>query len=186
MSECGHPIDSIEVEDGQTICSKCGLNLDAPENTDPDGVVVAGALDDEDPRTDPGLGLKHITWAPDRTYAARPYTPEEVELEIIGTIDLIDRGTSWLVAADQQRYEAKMAYDLGYARKLLEAPGRSAEQRAAWTTIQTEDLYRDWQRLEIIHKTRERAMHNLRAKLSGLQSVAKNLTASLGVGGGFR
>lgn len=187
MSECGHPIDRIELdEDDQTICTVCGMNLDDPGNREVTGVIAAGTIQEETPDLTPGKGLKHIPWDPNRSYSSRPYTPEEVELEMMGTIDLLERGMQWLVQTDQARYEAKMAYDLGRARKLLDAPGSSAGQREAWAMIETEDLYREWQRLEIIHKTRERALHNVRAKLSALQSIAKSIGSSLNVGGGFR
>jgi hypothetical protein len=173
VSGCGHPVEAIDVIDDAAICTVCGTNVDHPANSP--------AIVDEVPQ---GGGLRHITWNPDQPYASRPYTPVEVEMEIVATVDLIDRGTTWLVGADEARYQAKMAFDLERARKLLVAPGRSAEQRDAWATVETEELYREWQRLEIIHRTRERAMHNLRAKLSGLQSVSKSISMSLNMGGG--
>lgn len=178
MSECAHPEEYLEVqEDGSTVCQTCGTVLAEKPSQ------VAQLAGDEPP---PPLGLKHITWNPSAQYASRPYTPEEIELEMMGTIDLLERGTTWLVGADQARYEAKMTFDLERARKLLEAPGRSQEMREAWAMLETESLYREWQRMEIIYKTRERAMHNVRAKLSGLQSIARSVGASLQVGGGYR
>jgi hypothetical protein len=184
VAECRHPAPArrlAEVEDGRVqVCTDCGQEISAEEPA----LVPRDRPGGTDPTAREGSerttgGLRHITWDPANPYSSRPYTPEEVELEIADTLDRIERGAGWLTTREEERAAAKIEYEIAYARALIAAPGRSSEVRAASALLDCRQLYERWQVLELTCRTAREGMHNLRSKLSGLQSVLRSASAAL-------
>lgn len=175
-----HPIAAIRDEDGQPMCSACGQIVE--------GVRPAAIVPRDRPGTDPthrpdgpgSGGLRHMTYDPEAVeLQRRPYTPDEVELELVDTLDRIERGASWLTTQEEKRGAAKMTHEIAFARARWSSNARSAEQRNDEALLATLDTYEEWQRLELVCRTAREGLHNLRAKLSGLQSVARSVGASM-------
>lgn len=184
---CSHPPSARRMEDGEQMCTACGEVVQ-------DGQVIVPR--EREGSTDPSHregtersrgGLRHITWDPNNPAASRPYTPEEVELELADTLDRIERGAGFWTTQEEKRSAAKMAYELAYARVRFRSTARSADQRhdEALTSPGVMELYEEWQLLELTCRTAKEGLHNLRSKQSGLQSILRSaLDASRG--GGFR
>jgi hypothetical protein len=181
-SGCAHPPSQRRLEDGQQVCLSCGeavavtqaiVPRDRPGSVDPsqrEGDARSG-------------GLRHITWDPANPASSRPYTPEEVELELADTLDRIERGAGFWTTQEEKRSAAKHAYELAYARARFRSGERSAEQRHDDAFIQCAELYEEWQLLELTCRTAKEGLHNLRSKQSGLQSILRSaLDASRGGG----
>jgi len=174
---CTHPAPDRRLVDGEQVCSSCWEVVSVPQAIVPRD--RPGAVDptarEGDARTTGGL--RHITTNPDAS--SRPYTPEEVEREIVDTLDRIERGAGFLTTKEEERGAAQLAYDLGYARALIASTARSAEQRNAEAMLACEELYERVKLLDLTCRTAREGMHNLRSKLSGLQSVLRSASDAL-------
>jgi hypothetical protein len=181
---CLHPAPARRLVDGEQVCTDCYEVVSVPQAIVPrdrPGTVDPTAREGDARATG---GLRHITTDPDAS--SRPYTPEEVEREIVDTLDRIERGAGFLTTREEERGAAKLEYELAYARALIASTGRSQEQRAAQAMIECAELYERWQLLELTCRTAREGMHNLRSKLSGTQSVLRSVTDALRGGGGYR
>lgn len=182
---CDHPPSARRLVDGEQVCTACG----EPVGGEDPALIPRDRPGGSDPTAREGSertqgGLRHVTWDPLTPAASRPYTPEEVELEIVDTLDRIERGAGWLTTREEERGAAKMAYELSYAKALLTAPGRSEKLREAAALVECSARYEEWQVLELTCRTAREGMHNLRSKLSGLQSVLRSVSVALSAGGG--
>jgi hypothetical protein len=190
-STCPHPPSArrlAEVEGGRVqVCTSCGEEVPATQ-----AIVPRDRPGSVDPSHREGTdrtrgGLRHITWDPANPAASRPYTPEEVELELADTLDRIERGAGFWTTQEEKRSAAKHAYELAYARARFRSTARSADQRHDEAFIQCAELYEEWQLAELTCRTATEGLHNLRSKQSGLQSILRSaLDASRGGGGGYR
>lgn len=174
---CSHPAPDRRLVDGEQVCSVCWEVVSVPQ-----AIVPRDRPGTTDPTQREGDarstgGLRHITTDPDAT--SRPYTPEEVEREIVDTLDRIERGAGYLTTQEEKRGAAKLEYELAYARALIRSTGRSQEQRNAEAMIACEELYERWQLLELTCRTAREGMSNLRSKLSGSQSVLRSITEAV-------
>lgn len=168
------------------VCLACGTLVAAGQAIVPrDRPGAADPTAREGTRTG---GLRHITYDPAQVQPGgpRPYTPDEVEREIVDTLDRIERGAGFLTTREEQRAAAKLAYDVAFARARFRSQARSAEQRNDEALLACLELFEEWQMLELVCKTARDGMHNLRSKLSGLQTVSRSIGAALGGGGGYR
>jgi hypothetical protein len=189
LGNCPHPAPArrlAEVDGGTVqVCTACGEEVAGEDSA----LVPRERPGGTDPTAREGSdrtegGLRHVTWDPANPAASRPYTPEEVELEITDTLDRIERGAGWLTTREEERAAAKLEHELAYARALLVSAGKSEKLREAQALIATRDTYERWQVLELTCRTAREGMHNLRTKLSGLQSVLRSASAALSAGGG--
>lgn len=174
---CPHlPGDRIRDEDGTQICTACSEVLEQP-------TAEEQAKEIEAAPPDSGQGvLRHIPWGPGQ----RPYTPEDVEHEILDYIARLNSGARFQAGKEQELREAEVAYELAHARKLIEAPGRSEKMRLAWALLEVQE---EWTRVtvlrQVVRTTRE-GMHTLRQQLTGLQSVSRSVGVTGGTGPGPR
>jgi hypothetical protein len=177
---CPHPPQDRRLDDGEQICLLCGEPVAGPLQA----IIPRDRAGAEDPTRREGDersgGLRHVEYNPAQIGGDRPYTPDQVEREIVDTLDRIERGAGWLTTKEEERAAAKLAYELAYARSMLGATGRSESMRQAEALNANREQYADWQNLELVCRTAREGMHNLRSKLSGLQSVAKSISAALG------
>jgi hypothetical protein len=183
---CSHPPSDRRLVDGVQVCTACG---EAVEEWERQAIVPKDRPGGEDPTYREGSrsagGLRHIT-VPTDGQTTRPYTPDEVERELVVVLDRIERGAGYLTTQEEKRGVAKLAYEIAFAKARYNSDGRSAEQRNDDALLQCLDLYEEWQQLELVCRTAREGMHNLRSILSGLQSVARSIGVALGGGGGFR
>lgn len=183
---CPHPPSERRMADGEQVCLACGETVEPYERQ---AIVPRDRPGGEDPSFREGSrsdgGLRHIT-VPTDGMTTRPYTPDEVERELVVILDRIERGAGYLTTQEEKRGAAKMAYEIAFARARFRSDGRSSEQRNDDAMLQCLDLYEEWQMLELTCRTAREGMHNLRSMLSGLQSVARSIGVALGGGGGFR
>lgn len=183
---CPHPPSERRREGNEQLCLACHSIVEPWEQQ---GIVAKDRPGATDPTMREGGyqagGLRHIT-VPTDGQAGRPYTPDEVEKELVVTLDRIERGAGWLTTQEEKRGAAKLAYEIAFAKARFRSDGRSAEQRNDDAMLQCLDLYEEWQQLELVCRTAREGMHNLRSILSGLQSVARSIGAALGGGGGYR
>lgn len=183
---CPHPPSERRMEDGEQLCLACHSIVEPYERQ---AIVPRDRPGGEDPTYREGSrsagGLRHIT-VPQDGMTTRPYTPDEVERELVVVLDRIERGAGYLTTQEEKRGAAKMAYEIAFARARFRSDGRSSEQRNDDALLQCLDLYEEWQQLELVCRTAREGMHNLRSILSGLQSVARSIGSALGGGGGYR
>jgi hypothetical protein len=174
---CPHPPSERRLEDGVQVCRACG---EAVEEWERQAIVPK-----DRPGTDPTMreetagGLRHVT-VPQPGDTGRPYTPDQIERELVVIIDRIERGAGWLTTQEERRAAAKLAYEIAYAKARYNSDGRSAEQRNDDALLQCLDLYEEWQGLELVCRTAREGLHNLRSMQSGLQSVARSIGTALG------
>jgi hypothetical protein len=181
---CSHPFPDRRLFDGQQVCGKCWEVLDAP----PPAILPVDRPGSADPTMRDGdtsdgarpVGLRHVEYVDGQAYASRPYTPEEVELEIVGILSRIERGAGFQTTKEEQLAAARLEYDLAYARALIRTTARSKELREAEAMLACQEQYERMRLLELTVKTSAAGMHNLRSMLSGFQSVAKSIGVSLG------
>jgi hypothetical protein len=185
----------VEVTDAQgndtheQVCSLCWQVV-------PTSAGVPAIIPKDRPGTDPTMrlggsdlgpgGLRHMQYDPtapakhpDGSIAQRPYTPDEVERELVDTMWRLEAGAGWLTTKEEERGAAKLAYELAHARAIYTSKGRSAEQREAEALLACRREYEDWQLLELTCKTAREGLHNLRAKGSYLQTVNRSVNEAL-------
>jgi hypothetical protein len=178
---CPHPLPDRRLFDGQQVCGACWEVLDEP--TPAILPVDRPGATDPTMRTGDGarpVGLRHVSYVDGQAYTDRPYTPEEVELEIVGILSRIERGAGFQTTKVEECAAAKLEYDLAYARALINSTARSKELREAEAMLACRAQYERWKLLELTVKTTSEGMHNLRSMLSGFQSVARSIGVALG------
>ncbi len=187
--DCPHPAPArrlAPVEGGTVqVCTACGEEVprgaqaivprDRPGSVDP-------SQREGDERSQGGL--RHITWNPANPASSRPYTPEEVELELADTLDRIERGAGFWTTKEEQRSAAKLAYELAFARARFTSTAKTVGEREDDALIRCADLYEEWQLLELVCRTAKEGLHNLRSKQSGLQSILRSASEAMRGGGG--
>jgi hypothetical protein len=174
---CPHPPSARRLIDGEQVCTSCG---EAVEPYERQAIVPK-----DRPGTDPTMreetagGLRHVT-VPREGDTGRPYTPDQIERELVVIIDRIERGAGWLTSREEERAAAKLQYELAYAKARFNSDARSSEQRSDDALLQCRDLYEEWQQLELVCRTAREGLHNLRSMPSGLQTVARSIGTALG------
>jgi len=111
------------------------------------------------------------------------YTPEMLEQQILDVVRRIDAGTVYEAQLIGLAYEAGAAYEMGYAEALVGVAGGAEADRKAAALVAVKDLYLQKTAAEMQKKVVAAAMHNLRASLSGYQSVLKSIGGSMSAGG---
>lgn len=177
---CSHPPSARRLIDGEQVCLDCSEVVEGPTQT----IIPKDRPGGVDPTQREGDrsagGLKHVDYDPAQVGGPRPYTPDQIEREIVDTLDRIERGAGWLTTQEEKRGAAKLQYELAFARARFASNGRSSEQRNDEAMLECRELYSEWQLLELTCRTAREGMHNLRSKLSGLQSVARSIGVALG------
>jgi hypothetical protein len=183
---CPHPPGDRRLENGQQLCTACG---EVVEPWEQQAIVPKDRPGGENPtmRADSAgaKGLRHVT-VPRDGELGRPYTPDELEREIVVVLDRIERGAAWHTTEEEKRAAAKLAYEIAFAKARFRSEGRSAEQRNDDALLACLELYEEWQMRELTCRTAREGLHNLRSMLSGLQSVLRSIGTALGGGGGYR
>lgn len=184
--DCVHPPAARRLEDGQQVCRVCGEVVEGGSQT----IVPKDRPGSVDPTMREGGrssgGLRHVTWDPTNPAASRPYTAEEVELELVDTLDRIERGAGWLTTKEEERSAAKIRYELDFARARFTSHAKTVAEREDDATIRCAQAYEEWQLLELQTRTAKEGLHNLRSKAVALMSIMKSINVAMSGGGGFR
>lgn len=188
---CLHPPEQRrKLGDGSQLCGSCWEVLPAPEvvTGDPSGATVSTGDPDPEAGTGPPIGPRQ----PREVGAAAPdtgqgwlahvdpsnYTPAQVELEILNVAARLNSGARFQAAREQELGEARIAFELAWARAIMGSSARAADQRKAEAMGRCEELFVTLTRLETTVRTTREGMHTLRSQLSGLQTVSRSVTAS--------
>jgi hypothetical protein len=113
----------------------------------------------------------------------RIYTPVDVEMQLVDLERRLEQGQVFQRVWEERAYQANVAYTLAEARALVEAKGGSAEVRKAEAILACEDEYLAKLTADHMVKAVRETMHNLRSMLSGYQSIARSIGASMSVAG---
>lgn len=188
---CLHsPEQRRKLGDGSQLCGSCWEVLPAPDvaTGDPSGAAVATGDPDPHAGTGPPIGPGQ----PREVGAAAPetgqgwlahvdptnYTPAQIELEILNVSARLNSGARFQAAREQELGEARIAYELAWARAIMRSSARAQDQRKAEAMCAIEDEFTTLTRLETTVRTTREGMHTLRSQLSGLQTVSRSVTAS--------
>lgn len=108
-----------------------------------------------------------------------PYTPADVELKILEILQQGERGERFLREQLARLHQAQHNLDLRYNLAIVKSDARAADQRKAEAWIATEKERFEATQAEMLVRALRDNLHNLRAQLSGFQSVARSLGVSL-------
>jgi hypothetical protein len=176
--QCAHPLPDRRLFDGEVVCSVCWEVLGGPVPA----IVPRDRPGTADPTRREGDersgGLRFVALPTDGQ--TRPYTPDQVEQEIVLLLDRLERGQGWLTTKEEERAAASLAYDLAFARALINSTARSKEVREAEAMLACREEYERKQLLELTCRTARDGLHSLRSSLSALQSVLKSINATMG------
>lgn len=111
------------------------------------------------------------------------YTPEMLEQQILDVVRRIDAGTLYESELIGRAYATAQAYELAFAKARARSEGGAADDRKAAALVSCEDEFQAMTEAEMMKKIVAAAMHNLRASLSGYQSVLRSIGASYQTGG---
>lgn len=105
-------------------------------------------------------------------------TPQQCEEAIAAICIKIDQGTAVQAGIEEAARLAKLAYDGAYALAITRSEARSADRREAEARVATAELEAAMTAHVLKARLTEKAMHNLRSMLSGVQTIAKSVGAS--------
>jgi hypothetical protein len=114
------------------------------------------------------------------------YTPVDLEMRILDVLARLEQGALFERSAIERAAFAEMAWKRDYwiARESSEAG--AADRREADAMLKTLELHQEYLETSMVAKAVKATMHNLRAILSGYQSVARSVTADYQAGGAVR
>jgi hypothetical protein len=118
--------------------------------------------------------------------ATRPYTPAEVEAQLIDIEARLDRGAHFQRIWEERAYRTKMAYTLANARALVDSRAGSADVRRAEALLACQQQYEDQALADMMVRAVRESMHNLRSQLSGYQSIARSVGTTISGPHGYR
>lgn len=111
------------------------------------------------------------------------YAPEDVERHILDVLARLEMGEKFERQVIEKHYEAKQAYDLKFSASILASQETGADRRKADAMIKCTDEYQAMNEAEFMRKAVQATMHNLRAVLTGYQSVSRSVGAAYQAGG---
>lgn len=108
-----------------------------------------------------------------------PYTPADVELKIVEILRQLENSELFLRQQLARLHQATHNYNMRYNLAYRTSDGRSDGQRKADAVLATEREAYEMTEAEMLVRALRDSQHNLRAQLSGFQSVARSLAVSL-------
>lgn len=143
------------------VCMGCRAILEpAPVPVDETGSPVPGA--------DPVLArIPQID-------LTRVLTPDEAAIHITECVLRLEQGAVFHRVCIEEAFEADRLYQLAHARALVNAKG-AADQRRAFALLECEAEYTAKSIADMKVKAVAATMHDLRAALSGYQSMSKTV-----------
>lgn len=189
-ADCGATLESYEGVG--MVCPKCGqvviegmINAQLPM-TPYDAYDVDGNPYDADEAQQtsgarvaaPGAAADPITANLPPLDTSHVLTPDEVTTRITDTVARLERGANFHRRCIEEKYEADLALQMAWARAMNRADGSSADIRKAQATLACEEEITAQSVAELKVKAVAATTHDLRAMLSGYQSVARSVGAT--------
>ncbi len=118
----------------------------------------------------------------------RPYSPAEVEAQLVDLEARLERGQHFQRVWEERAYRTKLAFTMAYEADLVRIYDETRapqDIRQAQARQENKTLYEDMTLAEMMVKAVRESMHNLRSQLSGYQSIARSVGASM-TGNGYR
>jgi hypothetical protein len=113
----------------------------------------------------------------------RIYTSTDIELQLVSIEARLEAGQLFQRVWEMRALAAKIAYTLAYEQAISESDAPSADRRKAEATLACREELEAKLTAETMAKAVADTMHNLRSMLSGYQSIARSIGASMSVGG---
>lgn len=171
---CDHARDDPDMiqrfpDTGMVACLGCGEVL---EEAQP-GTAVArpAAMSDGVQPVDP------IVTTMDVPIAGEILTPDECVAHIADCVARLERGAAFHRKCIQDLYEARRAYERAFDNAMADASG-AADQRKSYCNRQAEAELDQMEAMAMREKAVRTAMHDVRAMLSGYQSMANSVRAT--------
>lgn len=108
-----------------------------------------------------------------------PYTPADVELKIVEILRQLENSELFLRQQLARLHQATHNYNMRYNLAYKSSDGRSDGQRKADAVLATERESYEMTEADMLVRALRDSQHNLRAQLSGFQSVARSLAVSM-------
>lgn len=163
---------SYAAQQGRVVCG-CGVFYEAPEGFGAQEGTEVAAVEMADPIAS-ALALIDPT---------QTYGPDEVEKHILDALARLESGALFERHAVEAAAAAKVAFERAYWVALEGADASAADRRKGQAMTECLDLHEALIQAEALEKCVKATMHNLRAILSGYQSVAKSVGAAYQGGG---
>lgn len=160
----------------------CGEFFPAPELAAPAVPLAPDRVDVHGPSAVTVAAADPIARTLDLIRPGQDYAPEQVERLMLDCVMRLEEGQAFERWALEQASEATRAYDRAYAKEFTLFSG-AMELRRNVAEVNCADLADAKDRADMVHRAAKAAMHNLRATLSGYQSVLKSVMATYGAGG---
>lgn len=114
------------------------------------------------------------------------YTPVDLEMRILDVLARLEQGGLFERKAIEVAAADEMAWKRAYWMAKNTSDGGAADRREADAMVQTLELHQKYLETSMVAKAVKATMHNLRAVLSGYQSVARSVVADYQAGGANR
>jgi hypothetical protein len=136
-------------------------------------------------------GVPHSEVTPEDPISARlaaidptmPYTPTDIELQLVDIERRLESGQLFQRVWEQRAFDTAKAYKIAWAKAMNASNGGSADKREAEVFIATQAEWIAKAEAEYMVKAVRDTMHNLRSMLTGFQSIARSVAASMSVAG---
>lgn len=177
-SACRHNENArYDFERSLVLCG-CGheVQLVGGQPARPQDSTPGTALDRVGPRDPVAATLATI----DPTIA---YTPVDLEMRILDVLARLEQGAVFERQAIDTAARLELAWKKAYWIAKNASEAGAADRREADAMVQTLELYEEHLKAGWVAKAVKATMHNLRAILSGYQSVTRSVTADFQAGG---
>lgn len=111
------------------------------------------------------------------------YTPVDVERVLVDIERRLEAGQLYQRVWERRLYEVSIAHELAWARAITASSAGAADMRKADATIKCIDTLAAKLEADIMTRAVRETMHNLRSMLSGFQSIARSVGASMTASG---
>jgi len=99
---------------------------------------------------------------------------DDLEAEMRRLSGLLDQATSKIAYRETRAAQAKVEYEIAYAKRLLQVEAKTVDERKAIATVDTADEYMRFRVAEAVARAASEAARNFRAQLSAVQTVSAN------------
>jgi hypothetical protein len=111
------------------------------------------------------------------------YTPVDVERVLVDIERRLETGQLYQRVWERRLYEVSIAHELAWAKAIRASNASAADMRKADATIACIDSLAAKLEADIMTRAVRETMHNLRSMLSGFQSIARSVGASMTASG---
>jgi hypothetical protein len=108
-----------------------------------------------------------------------PYTPFDVELQMVELLRRMDNGERFLRVAISRLQAAEHAYILKHAWAINRSQARAQDQRDAEAVLACADERYEMSEAKALVSALKGTMHNIRAQLDGFRSVGRSVSEAL-------